>query len=437
MSHIFWRLLYGPDDCGKLIDKMPEFIELLPPKDALQRLQDLIQSGTDVEEIETKNSLNRVTSNDIVAPHSLPSFSRSTVDGYAVRAADTFGASDSFPIYLDLIGEVEMGSEPNHNISTSQCSLIHTGGMLPEGADSVVMLENTQVVRTDQIECLRPVAIGENIIEIGEDVKEGEVVIPRGQLLRPAEIGGLLALGLTQIQVVRRPSVGIISSGDEVVSPRENILPGQVRDINSYTLSALVKRSGAIPLSYGVVPDDEEALFSVAGEALRKCDLVVITAGSSASTRDVTAKVIDRLGQPGVLAHGVNVRPGKPTILGACVPEGFEYAKPVIGLPGNPVSALVIAILFVEPVIDTLHGLKAPRIPPRIKASIAINLASQSGREDWVPVKLSKEAGSYIADPIFGKSNLIFTLARADGLAHIPSDVTGLNLGDEVEVIIL
>lgn len=416
---------------------MPEFIELLPPGEALQPLLDLIQPGSDSEEIETTNSLNRVNFQDIFAPHALPSFSRSTVDGYAVRAADTFGASDSLPIYLELIGEVAMGSEPNLGISGSQCSLIHTGGMLPEGSDSVVMLENTQVVKADQIEVFRPVAWGENVLEVGEDVKRGELVIPKGQLLRPAEIGGLLALGLTHIQVARKPTVGIISSGDEVISPHENILPGQVRDINSFTLSALVKQSGAIPCAYGVVPDDEEALFSVAEKALQGNDMVVITAGSSASTRDLTAQVINKLGQPGVLSHGVNVRPGKPTILGACAPEKSDSVKPVIGLPGNPVSALIIAILFIEPVIDALHGLRAPRIHAQIKASLTINLASQSGREDWVPVKLFKEAGSFVADPIFGKSNLIFTLARADGLAHIPSEVTGLNSGDEVEVIIL
>lgn len=416
---------------------MPEFIDLLPPGEALQLLLELIQPLAESEEIETANSLNRVTFTDVVAPHSLPSFSRSTVDGYAVRAADTFGASDSLPIYLDLIGEVSMGSEPKHSISATQCSLIHTGGMLPKGSDSVVMLENTQIVKADQIEVLRPAAFGENILEIGEDVKEGEVVIPKGQLLRPAEIGGLLALGLIHIRVAQQPTVGIISSGDEVVSPHEDILPGQVRDINSYTLGALVKQSGAKPIAYGVVSDDEEALFSVASRALRDCDLVVITAGSSASTRDLTAKVINRLGKPGVISHGVNVRPGKPTILGACAQEKSEDLKPVIGLPGNPVSALVIAHLFVRPVIDSLHGLRTQRIQAQIFASLTINLASQSGREDWVPVKLSRKEGTYIADPIFGKSNLIFTLARADGLAHIPSEVTGLNSGDEVEVLIL
>jgi molybdopterin molybdotransferase len=411
------RSLSGPDECAWLINNMPEFIDLLPPREALKGFMDLIGVRSESEEIETKNSINRVTFKDIIAPHSLPSFSRSTVDGFAVRAADTFGASDSLPIYLNLLGEVEMGSEPDLSISTSQCSLIHTGGMLPEGADSVVMLENTQVVKSDQIEVMRPVAVGENVLEIGEDVKDGEIVIPGGQLLRPAEIGGLLGLGITRILVTRRPSVAIISSGDEVIPPHQSILPGQVRDINSYTLSALVDKLGSIPIAFGIVSDDEEELYSVALRALRECDLVVITAGSSASTRDLTAKVIN--------------------ILGACVSEGYDYAKPVIGLPGNPVSALVIALLFVEPVIDFLHGMRTPRIRPRVMASLAINLASQSGREDWVPVKLIQEGRSYVADPIFGKSNLIFTLARADGLAYIPSAVTGLNPGDDVEVMLL
>ena len=416
---------------------MPEFIDLLPPSEALQLLMDLIRVRSEFEELDTRDAIDRVTFKDVIAPHSLPSFSRTTVDGYAVRAVDTFGASDSLPVYLNLLGEVEMGSEPDVSIAASQCALIHTGGMLPKGSDSIVMLENTQVVNSDQIEVMRSVAVGENVLMIGEDVREGDRVIPGGRLLRPAEIGGLLALGITRILVTRRPSVAIISSGDEVISPYSDILPGQVRDVNTYTLSALTERLGALPVPHDIVPDDEDALYSAAFKALRECDLVVITAGSSASTRDLTASVINRLGEPGVVSHGVNVRPGKPTILAACVPEGHDFAKPVIGLPGNPVSALVIATLFVEPVIDVLHGMRSPRIRQRVLASLAVNLASQSGREDWVPVKLIQKGGSYIADPIFGKSNLIFTLARADGLAHIPSAATGLNHGDEVEVMLL
>jgi molybdopterin molybdotransferase len=299
------------------------------------------------------------------------------------------------------------------------------------------MLENTQAAQPGEIEILRSVAVGENIIKVGEDVEQGEIVIPSGTMLRPADIGGLLALGINSIPVTRKPSIAIISSGDEVIPPGADIQPGQVRDINSYTLAALVERAGAIPVGYGIVPDEEETLRAITIQALQECDMVVITAGSSASARDLTSKVIDSLGPPGVIIHGVNVRPGKPTILAACTLEGSEIAKPVIGLPGNPVSALVIAILFVEPIIDVLHGLRTPRIRPKVQAKVSLNLASQAGREDWVPVRLLPEGESFSADPIFGKSNLIFTLSRADGLLHIPSQATGLNAGEMAEVMLL
>ena len=416
---------------------MPEFLELLPPGIALESFLDKIQSAPEVEKIEVKGALGRVTQEDIRAPHALPSFPRSTVDGYAVRAGDTHGASESLPIYLNLVGEVEMGRKAQFTLGPTHCGLIHTGGMLPSGADAVVMLENTQVAKPGEIEVLRAAAVGENVIKVGEDVLESEIVIPKGSLLRAPEIGGLLALGITDIHVHKQPQVAIISSGDEVVPPNADINPGQVRDINSYTLSALVEGVGGIPKRYGIIADNQADLYEAASRALAECDLVVITAGSSASARDLTSRVISDLGEPGVISHGVNVRPGKPTILGACKIAGGDYPKPVIGLPGNPVSALVIAILFVEPTIDYLHGLQTPQIRPQIKARVTLNLASKAGREDWVPVKLSSEGDTTSAEPIFGKSNLIFTLARADGLLHIPPQVTGLNAGDEVEVLLI
>lgn len=416
---------------------MPEFLDLLPPQVALDRFLDRIQAETEAEQIEVKMARGRVTHTDIHAPHALPSFSRSTVDGYAVRAVDTHGASDSLPAYLNLVGEVKMGSAAQFPISESQCALIHTGGMLPGGANAVVMLENTQVAKPGEIEILRAAAVGENVINIGEDVQQGEIIIQKGSFLRAAEIGGLLALGITQIQVTRQPKVGIISSGDEVVPPEAELKTGQVRDINSYTLSALIERVGAVPKMYGIVSDDEASLRATTSQALDECDLVVITAGSSASSRDLTAQVINSLGEPGVISHGVNIRPGKPTIFALCKRSDSKFAKPVIGLPGNPVSALVIAMLFVEPVIDRLHGLQIPRIRSRVPARVTINLPSKAGREDWVPVKLSPQEDELSAEPIFGKSNLIFTLARADGLLHIPPQLTGLNSGDEVEVLLL
>jgi molybdopterin molybdotransferase len=410
---------------------MPEFLELLPPLEALEKLLRHIHLKARFEVIKTEQALGRVTALPVIAPHSLPPFPRSTVDGFAVRASDTFGASESLPIYLRVVGEVPMGTEPSFELDGADCALIHTGGMLPIGADAVVMVENTQGVGDDEVEILRAVAIGENMIQKGEDVSINEEVIPIGKTIRPAEIGGLMALGILKLQVVKQPFVGIISSGDEVVAPGCEIKIGQVRDVNSYSLSALIQNSGGIPKRYGIVSDQMDSLREVVERALKEMDLVVITAGSSASTRDLTSQVINELGEPGVLVHGVNVRPGKPTILGVC------KDIPVIGLPGNPVSALVIASLFVKPVVEYIVGVTNKIQTPSIPAKISLNLASQSGREDWVAVKLIPEPKGYIAEPIFGKSNLIFTLSRADGLIRIPPDKTGLDTGEMVDVIVL
>ena len=409
---------------------MPEFLTLLPPSAALDRLISQLPTKAIPEKIRTEIALGRVTTSAVIAPHPLPEFARTTVDGYAVRAADTFGASESLPAYLQLIGEVPMGGAPDFCLGEAQCALIHTGGMVPEGADAVVMVEYTQVARAGEIETLRAVAVSENLIKVGEDIQTDMEVISAGTRLRPAEIGGLMALGITEISVAQRPRVGIISSGDEVIPPRQRPLPGQVRDVNAYTLSALVKEAGGEPILYGIILDSLEAMFETASQALDECDVVVITAGSSASTRDLTSMLVGQLGKPGVLVHGVNVRPGKPTILGVC--DG----KAVIGLPGNPVSALVIAGLFVTPVIKTLLGEKISRPKASVPARLSVNLASQAGREDWVPVRLIKGKDGYQAEPIFGKSNLIFTLVRADGLICIPPDANGLDVGQNVDVIL-
>ncbi|HLF88753.1 MAG TPA: gephyrin-like molybdotransferase Glp [Anaerolineales bacterium] len=434
---------------------MPEFLTLLPPPDALARLLEHLSAHPVPEEIPTLNAFGRVTFAPITAPHPLPEFPRSTVDGYAVRATDTYGASESLPAYLRLIGEVPMGGSPGFILRPTECALIHTGGMLPDGADAVVMIEHTQAIQRfsesasqranepantqyascnmqyEEIEILRAAAGGENVIKAGEDVKTGEDVIPVGTILRPAEIGGMMALGITAVRVSRCPRVGILSSGDEVVPPDVPTQPGQVRDVNTYTLRALITQAGGEPIPYGIIPDNAEAFRRAARRALDECDIVIFTAGSSVSVRDLTAQTIDELGKPGVLVHGVNVRPGKPTILAMC--DG----KPVIGLPGNPVSALVIAQIFVVPIIERLLGLKTVRPRPSVPAQLSLNLSSQAGREDWVPVQLVATPDGYRAEPVFGKSNLIFTLARADGLIRIPADANGLAAGEEVEVMFL
>ncbi len=407
---------------------MPEFLHLLPPQTALQTLSTHLKTEIQSEEVESADALRRVTVRSVVAPHPLPSFPRSTVDGFAVRAAATYGATESLPAYLELIGEVSMGTQPQIRLTNRQCALIHTGGMLPEGADAVVMVEHTQQVRSAEIEVLRSVAVGDNVLQVGEDVLADQEVVPAGTALGPAEIGGLMALGITTITVAKKPRVGILSSGDEVVAPGNPVHPGQVRDVNTYTLKALVAEHGGEPVLYGIIPDQEAEIRAAAQRALQACDVVVLTAGSSVSTRDLTAQVIDALGEPGVLVHGVNVRPGKPTILGVC--EG----KAVIGLPGNPVSALVIAEIFVVPVLQRLLGVRRTKVRPQVQARLSINLASQSGREDWVAVRLIPQGTRYEADPVYGKSNLIFTLARADGLVRIPADANGLEAGEDVQV---
>ena len=423
---------------------MPEFLTLLPPDDARSLLlSHLSGPETDSESIDVISSLNRILAQDILAPHPLPDFQRSTVDGYAVRASDTHGASDSLPAYLTLIGEVPMGDSPSFEIGQGQCALIHTGGMLPNGADAVVMLEYTQQTseiskdlggRSPELEISRAVADGENVIRIGEDVAQGQLVLPKGTRIRPAEIGGLMALGIQSVRVARRVGVGLISTGDEVIDPSRSPRPGQVRDINSYTLGALVEKSGGVAKRYGIISDQFQALKEAAAKALSECDVVIITAGSSASTRDMTADVIRTLGEPGVLVHGINTRPGKPTILGVC------NGKAVIGLPGNPVSALVNGYLFVVPTIEKLLG-ALPKPKATVQATLTVNLPSQAGREDWIPVRLivnrQSEIVNYAADPIFGKSNLIFTLASADGLLRIHPDATGLSAGETVEVMLI
>jgi molybdopterin molybdotransferase len=409
---------------------MPEFLQLLTPEVALKKFLEALPRSLELKEetIQTEEALGRVLAEAIRAKHSLPPFPRSTVDGFAVRASDTYGASPALPAYLTLIGEISMGTEADLELKPAQTISIHTGGMIPPNADAVVMMENTQKARKGEIEVLKPVAQGENILQLGEDVQKGDVVLPNGRRLRPQEIGGLMALGVTEVQVTRQPRVGILSTGDEIIPPWEEPEPGQIRNVNSYTLASLVKRAGGIPVIRGIVPDHYDDLLHAAQKAHQEDDIVVITAGSSVSAHDQTADVIQQLGSPGVLVHGVSIRPGKPTIL--AVANGI----PFIGLPGNPVSALIIAGLFLVPVLRRLSGMEVEEIEPQIKARLTLNIASETGREDYLPVKLHRNETGWSAEPVFGRSNLIFTLVRADGLVRIPPEATGLPADSEVAV---
>ncbi len=409
---------------------MHELFNVLAPRDALQMLERHLECSPRVENVPTREALDRVLAADVRSAETLPAFARSTMDGFAVRAADTFGASEGLPAYLSLIGEVLMGQAPDLRVGVGELARIMTGGMIPRGADAVVMVEQTQEVDPTTIEVLRPVAPGEHVLQVGEDVRVGDALLPRGHSLRPQDIGGLLALGVVQVSVSARLTVAIVSGGDEIVAPEETPGPGQVRDINSYTLAALVRRMGHIPLLMGVAPDVYEDLERLAREALAQADVVIVSAGSSVSTRDMTGRVIAGLGQPGVLVHGVSLKPGKPTILAVC--DG----TPVFGLPGNPVSCMVTFDLFVAPTLARMSGASHGPARRTVSARVARNIASASGREDYIQVRLERRDGEWWADPVFGKSGLIYTLVRADGMLRIGLDLGGLAAGEWAEVVL-
>ncbi len=407
---------------------MPEMFKVLPPTEALEVMLRHLPSVVGEEIVSTAGALGRVLAEKLTAQSPLPSFVRSTMDGYAIRSSDSFGATEGLPSYLEVVGEVPMARAAELEIGPGQTAVIYTGGMVPAGADSVIMVEQTQKLDASNIEVLRAVAPGENVIRIGEDVKEGEPLFEAGHVLRPQDLGGLMALGITSVTVAAKPRVAIVSTGDEVIPPHMAPEPGQIRDINTYTIAGLVTQAGGVPLPQGIVSDEYESLFAAARMALADTDVLVISAGSSVSTRDLTAEVVNNLGKPGVVVHGVALKPGKPTILGVC--DG----KPVIGLPGNPVSAMVVAGLFLIPLLSRMQGDLVAPIPRCVMGKLTRNVPSAPGREDYIPVRLVERDGEVWAEPVFGKSNLIYTLVKADGKIRVPLDSNGLHQGKPVSV---
>lgn len=407
---------------------MPELFHVLTVEQANQRLAEHIAPLGRVEMAPLVEALDRVTAAELRAPVELPAFPRSTMDGFAVRAADTHGASEGLPAYLALIGEAPMGGIPALDVRPGEAARVHTGGMLPLGCDAVVMIEHTQMIDDRLIEVLRPVAAGENMIPPGDDIRQGELLFPRGHRLRPQDLGGLAGMGIIAVPVAARPRVAILATGDELVPAEQMPTLGQVRDINTYTITALTWRAGGEPLPAGIAPDEPATLRYMAAMALDAADVLIISAGSSVSTRDMTAQVIADLGQPGVLVHGVSIHPGKPTILAAA------SGKPVFGLPGNPVSTMVAFELFVAPALQRLLGSVQSLAWRTAHARLARNVASIPGREDVVPVRLEERDGELWAEPVFGKSNLIFTMVRADGVLRVPLDTAGLYAGETVTV---
>ena len=379
---------------------------------------------TTVESVPLAAARHRVPAAEIRAPAALPGFARSTVDGYAVRAADTYGASEGLPSYLDLAGSVLMGRAPEVSVSAGTCVAMPTGGVLPDGADAVVMIEFTAETMPGTIEVTRPVAPGGGIVRADEDVTAGGVLVPAGRPVRAPDLGLLAAAGVGDVAVHARPRVVILSTGDEVVPPATPTLtPGQVRDATASALAALVADAGGQPVLAGIVPDDPGALAAALRGALDGADLVVISAGSSVGARDETAAAVAALGE--IWCHGLAIKPGKPTLLAECA------GVPVLGLPGNPLSALVVFRLVGVPLVWRLAGCEHPPAEPSSRARLARDLPSAAGRLDVIQVTVRPDG---TAAPIFGPSALLSVLTRADGCVVVPEPATGLPAGTEVTV---
>jgi molybdopterin molybdotransferase len=380
---------------------------------------------TAVEIVALAEAHGRVPAQPVHAPHDLPGFARSTVDGYAVRAADTYGTSEGLPSYLEVTGAVAMGRAPEGAVAPGSAVAMPTGGVIPDGADAVVMVEHTQEAMAGTIEVVRPAAPGDGLVRADEDAAEGTELVPAGRALRAQDLGLLAAAGVTDVRAHARPRVAIVSTGDEVVDPATAQLgAGQVRDASAVALAALVRDAGGEPDPRGIVPDDHDALAAVLREAVQSSDVVVVSAGSSVGARDETAAVVAGLGKPGVWAHGIAVRPGKPTLLADC------GGVPIVGLPGNPRSALVVFRLLGMPIVRVVGGVTRPPAEASIRARLERDVPSAAGRLDIVQVAVRNG----IASPLFGASALLSILSAADGYVVVADEATGLQAGTEVDV---
>ncbi|ODA39946.1 gephyrin-like molybdotransferase Glp [Desulfosporosinus sp. BG] len=377
-----------------------------------------------VEKVPLVDSLGRIVTQDIPAARALPHFRKSTVDGMAVRAADTFGASESMPALIQCHGEVRMGEAPTEPLGQGIGILMPTGGMLPEGADAVVMVEHLEHFGEKLYGVTKAVAPGENLIDIGEDLTVGESILPQFTRIRAQEMGLLAALGLSKVPVLPRFRVGILSTGDEIIPPEQEPAPGQSRDINGYTLLGQALASGADARHYGIVKDDLEKLRSVLKQMLIENDIVLLSGGSSVGSRDLSAQLIGELGDPGLLFHGLALRPGKPTI------GGVVDGKLIFGLPGHPASAMVVFDAIVRPWLDA--SVVHPQTDPQPKGTLTQNIYSGSGREEYIRVRIIPNGEEWLVEPIRGKSGLIRTMVLAEAIVHIQLDTEGIEAGKEV-----
>jgi molybdopterin molybdotransferase len=407
------------------------FFKVLAPQEALRLL--LAVEPVAAEEIPSIKARARVLAEDLYSAVDLPHFHRAAMDGYAVIAKDTFGASQSLPAYLKLAGVVEMGKEADQPLVSGQALRISTGGMMPPKSDAVVMVEYTDETAAGLVEIHRGVSPWQNVIQVGDDIRKGELVFRRGRRLRAHDLGALTGIGISTISVFRQPRVALISTGDEIVDANTVPLPGQVRNINQHSLAGLIEECGGKLKDWGVIRDDRAELTRAIGAAIDWADLIVLSGGSSMGAKDIALETILSFPKSEFVFHGISIAPGKPTIFAkAC-------GKPILGLPGYPVSALVIFDLFAAPLLRCLGGESAQslgRLERTVKAKLKTNVASQIGREDYVRVTLEGAANQLVAAPLPSKSGAIFTLVKADGMVRIEMNQDGLEQGEEVDVIL-
>jgi molybdopterin molybdotransferase len=404
-----------------------EFLTAVTSDEALRIIGSFPFPERKMADVRPDEALGRILAEEIVASEDIPPFARSLVDGFAVRVKDIYGAKETTPALLVAKGEVKVGQETALLVRPGEAVYVATGAMLPEGADGVVMQEQTRQTGHD-VEVTRTVYKGENICFRGEDIKKWSPVLAKGKRLSPFDIGVLAALGVTRVAVYPNPRVALISSGDEIVPVDATPPPGKVRDINRYTISGLMALASCSVRFMGIATDTIEDITQRL-EAAKDSDLILLSGGSSKGQSDFVTRAIERLGGK-ILFHGINVKPGKPTIFGTL------WGKPVFGLPGHPVSCSLIVLRFVFPLLTLLSGEGQPKLRT-VKARLDVNVASSYGIEEYVRVRLSVVNSDYVVEPLFAKSSVISMLAAADGYIIVPEGAEGLEQGEEVEVYTL
>lgn len=410
----------------------PLFNDLLPLEQVLALIERTFPGPRDtgLEIVATSQAIGRVLAAPVISPCAVPGFRRSTVDGFALQAASVQDASERKPVRLRVAGEVAMGRLPDFTLASGEAALIPTGGALPQGADAVVMVEYTHQDQANEVEIHRAVAARENVIEADADARQGAEVFASNLELRPEHLGMLCGLGLATVAVRPRLRATVFSSGDEVVAPDAPANPGQVRDINGPMLVAALARDGCQARYGGILPDCLDRVGDTLRDVLAGSDLILISGGSSVGRKDHTAAAVTALGPPGILVHGIGIKPGKPTIVGMSA-----GGCPLLGMPGNPTSAQVAYLLVVRPLLRRLQTGRSPAIPATITAALTRSLQGGSGRAEYARVRLEQREGRTLATPLRGESGLISTLTDADGLVVLPASVRGIEAGALVEVL--